>query len=487
MFRMDLSSRLIILLLFLSGLSHAQQDSVIVNAPDYEGQRIFVWKTLDAITGEKEMIAEGRVEDSVYVFPLSVNEISFLNIGLNFQIGGFYCKPGNSYKVRFPKHDGERLRTLSWSARAPIIIESGDPEQLNIKIASIDDDQKDFFAELMRESEADSSDNVPFSARQVLALYKENCKQLELDSSDYIKNYQLSSMALTQYQLGAKKTDLITEFMDSIMHSTNDLAYADLFNALYLNYFDFYTYYPFKSKMDSSLSSPDPYAALYSIAAGDEGLKNEARREAVLIKGIHDLYTRRTINDSLAMDILNMASKRDQFESSGKMARFYLKEMNRSGGYFPNFTCYSRLDTAELYAYLKEGLNYIHVYGSWSSSSKAEMDLMKTIKKEYSAQVNLISISIDEDYEDFTNFLANNKGYHWSQLWIGMHPEIFENLELSDVPRFYLIDGEGKIIDWMAKWPSRGIEEVFYKMEAEDRKKNKESLFGQPNKSTKER
>jgi thiol-disulfide isomerase/thioredoxin len=109
---------------------------------------------------------------------------------------------------------------------------------------------------------------------------------------------------------------------------------------------------------------------------------------------------------------------------------------------------------------------YIDTWATWCGPCRGEIpDLKKLEEKYHDKNIVFISISIDDDKAAWENFVEKEK-LQGVQLYIkGWENPYNEFFMINSIPRFILIDREGKIIDANAERPSGKIEETIAKLE----------------------
>ncbi len=103
----------------------------------------------------------------------------------------------------------------------------------------------------------------------------------------------------------------------------------------------------------------------------------------------------------------------------------------------------------------------IDIWATWCGPCIAETPHFEKLNEKYGSKIQFISVSIDENKEKWLNFLKKHK--HKVPQFRSMRSN-FEAYYLSGVPRFMLIDKEGKFIDaWVAKPSSGELEQLIAK------------------------
>ncbi|MCS4433053.1 TlpA family protein disulfide reductase [Aquiflexum gelatinilyticum] len=114
---------------------------------------------------------------------------------------------------------------------------------------------------------------------------------------------------------------------------------------------------------------------------------------------------------------------------------------------------------------LKGNLVYIDIWATWCGPCIAEHPNWDKVKEEYKDKpVAFLTVSIDDTREPWEKMVKNKKmdGLQWfaSNAW---QSELAQFFMVNAIPRFLLLDQEGKIIDPSAERPSGNIREVLDK------------------------
>ena len=118
---------------------------------------------------------------------------------------------------------------------------------------------------------------------------------------------------------------------------------------------------------------------------------------------------------------------------------------------------------------LKGNYIYIDIWATWCKPCKEEMPILEKIKDVYTENIKFVSISVDyrKDIDKWKKQIADNnpKGIHLmtDKNW---HSDFIRAYNVNTIPRFILIDPQGKIVDAHAPRPSqqKKIHKVFKKL-----------------------
>ncbi len=167
----------------------------------------------------------------------------------------------------------------------------------------------------------------------------------------------------------------------------------------------------------------------------------EHKRQVIKDEGIT-----KKVTDSLINYVID---KFDSFASTlKKKNEKYLYKKQLIGKVGNNFNFKDINDhKIKLNKYLGKYL-YIDVWATWCKPCKTEAIYLKKLEKdlEGSEEIEIISISIDKDYNKWKEYLSKNQitdNHYYS----GAKSEFVKFYDIGSLPRFILIDKEGKIIN----------------------------------------
>lgn len=150
---------------------------------------------------------------------------------------------------------------------------------------------------------------------------------------------------------------------------------------------------------------------------------------------------------------LSMATDKESI----KIVKIYFNETNKlgKGTTSPLFEFYDLNDNIVKLKDLQGKLVYIDIWGTWCIPCVREIPALKKLEAAFrNEDIHFVSISINDEKEKLKQFIKENdlKGI---QLFAkNSNAEFFDKIQLQGVPRFILIDREGKIIDAIADKPS---------------------------------
>ncbi len=109
---------------------------------------------------------------------------------------------------------------------------------------------------------------------------------------------------------------------------------------------------------------------------------------------------------------------------------------------------------------------YIDVWASWCGPCKQEIPYLKKLKEKFKDKnIAIIGISVDENKSDWENILKSENIDGIQLFAAGWKNPLCEHFKINGIPRFILLDRDGKIINSNADRPSGNIETVLSSLE----------------------
>lgn len=100
---------------------------------------------------------------------------------------------------------------------------------------------------------------------------------------------------------------------------------------------------------------------------------------------------------------------------------------------------------------------YIDVWATWCGPCRSEIPYLAKLVEHYKGNDNImiLSVSVDRDKEDWVKMISEEKPA-WAQYWLDetSHKEFGEKMNIRYIPRFIIVDKDGKIYDGDAARPS---------------------------------
>ena len=276
-------------------------------------------------------------------------------------------------------------------------------------------------------------------------FYNEELKSIEYEKLLSIADYQVAHRYFTKsmdFEASDKITNMLSDVnLDDEKTYKEDQSYARLVNSIIVN-----------QEMKDALSK------LKSINSQDikesvlQNLKYELR------PGIKDLDFTYNEMVSLTQDSVLLAELATTYEKC---------KLLEPGKDSPKFNYVDRNGDYVSLEDLKGKNVYVDVWATWCGPCLAEVPFLKEVEEKYRSQnIEFVSVSIDNQ-KDKEKWLAmiDKENLGGLQLFADKDwkSDFVVNYNIKGIPRFIIIDDEGKIVSPDAPRPSSGkdLEDVF--------------------------
>ena len=317
-------------------------------------------------------------------------------------------------------------------------------------------------------------------------------KLFSLEEEDFLNKIEEYKDALTELSISKKlSADFLKQEVKNIDYEClrNIYNYQD-FHATLTGDKDFKVSESFPNPLENfNYSSGDDYMDSFSYRAMLETeLKNIAKEKNKEGEDYYMTYLetiQTEVTDSIAKNDLLYSSAQTSITYASDLKEFYRKFMAYStneahkkeitadynmlkttakGQPAPKFTNYVNYDggTTSLDDLLGKGKYlYIDVWATWCSYCKREIPLLKRLEQEYHGKnIEFVSINVDDKGSDEKwKETIQDREMTGIQLMAGdshLKLDWAQNFLIKGLPRFILIDPEGKIVSPNAPAPSQG-------------------------------
>ncbi|MDA3910922.1 MAG: TlpA disulfide reductase family protein [Bacteroidales bacterium] len=184
-------------------------------------------------------------------------------------------------------------------------------------------------------------------------------------------------------------------------------------------------------------------------------ITNQAVKEAVLYQIIIDYgrYNGFEAIEQAYQEFINQAADEYRIEN---LKRLYQRwDKIKQGENAPEFSYPDIKGDSISLADFRGQILYIDVWATWCGPCRVEIPAFTELVNEYSNEpVQFLSVSVDENKTAWIKFIEE-EAPDWPQTFTGgWDCSICEDYFIKGIPRFILIDAEGKIIDATAPRPS---------------------------------
>jgi thiol-disulfide isomerase/thioredoxin len=238
----------------------------------------------------------------------------------------------------------------------------------------------------------------------------------------------------------------------------------------YMNYLESFvvSYVPDKTpyispnQVTRAINDDATYFHLDEMLGQDTVFRNEMLRELAALAFLKNLYFdqnyKRDNIISILDDLIN-DTKFDRHKEIAKSVKFEILRHEKSQEII-DFAFPTLGRDSIRFRDLQGRYLLINFYQSDCLACLLEMDIMKKIYEEHERDVYLLSISLDDNYSDFRQFVRSND-YQWNMAHFGFQFELLDYFELRTLPRFMLVGPEGTILrHYFPKLSNGGLQKI---------------------------
>ena len=271
----------------------------------------------------------------------------------------------------------------------------------------------------------------------------------EVKAINYELLYMKSLYEGAHQELTGEEVKLPKEIADELVRVDYDLSQD----------FDIYAYYKalvisnFYEKYQSAKENENPWDKVikHFDTLKSENIKKSLSRS--LISGISVANTPEN-NKKLAEIVkANVKDAEGVAEINKRLANL---ERLKEGNPFPAFEAQDIQGNTVSSESLKGKLVYIDIWATWCLPCRKEIPALKALQEEYKDKdITFVSLSVDDDKEAWKNAVTTEKltGVQLHKN-VQMSPDFAENYDLTGIPRFILVNKDGKLISINAPRPS---------------------------------
>lgn len=185
--------------------------------------------------------------------------------------------------------------------------------------------------------------------------------------------------------------------------------------------------------------------------------QNDAVREVVLHHIATTYVDNFGVKDITEIENLYYTYVKDASMLESMKTKYDRWDLSRPGRMSPGFRA-SDVDGKEYtLADFRGKYVYIDIWATWCGPCKREMPHLKALEEEFAdAQIVFLGLSIDKDKQAWENMVRAG-GLTGVQLYLGLQSKFQEGYRIESIPRFILLDKEGRIIENDMSRPSEDI------------------------------
>lgn len=448
----------LLLFLCLSTLTGSATTVIKAFAPDYQGGKVMVYQFQDYLTEKRKFLTYTTV-DSIGNFSVEfdVKNTGIIQIVIDHVVCEMIVAPQKRYSIFVPPlHKGD-MRSYGETARVAPVFDKPSAEDVNLVISNLNFSVDSF---MLANVQLIGTRNL----KPVYLKFREQMIQkLETITDPYIKTHLIYTLA--DYEFSASiftPKDLHQKYFSAEI-SWNHPTYIGFLKNFYQRYFEVFESKYGTGKVVAAIHSNNGGENLLNLLKEDELLKSDTLLQLVALHAL--------IESKSAMYIQkNMIACFQYIQENG--ATDYIRLIAQTAvsqltNVAPGFAAYNfglNDQHNELVALsdFKGQYIYLEIMAPWCSECKTEQALIPAIAKEYEHIMQVVTIVVDSDINQYREHLTKNPWINWTTLHDNTRGEVKQAFEITSLPAYFLIDPTGNYYRVPAKTPSQGIVEDLY-------------------------
>ena len=433
-------------------------------APEYAGQEIEFLAMDDIISGTEVKLGKTAI-DQTGKFELKINltETTQLFCYLGIYRGTFYAEQGEEYELVLPPRQDinlvDELNPYFIHELIKLGIKNADEKELNFLISQFDNEYDSFLSEnfnwLYIKADVKLVDSLNLTFEQKYWKIK----------NEYLQTYIYYKKAGLRHFTYERDINFAThKYLLNKPFALNNEAYTVFFNQMFTDFITVqYTDGLGKDLYESIIYYKSP-KRMKELMEKHISLRNDTLQELLILKGLFDaygkpeIYPRNTVDQTL--DSMRFLSKNPYIVKTAenifaKTDRVLVGDRIQTiGGITPEG------DSLGIEA-LKGKFVYLVFCRSENYACLQDYHLIRDLHTNLpKEEINILTISFDQDYITFKEFIDRNKPNNW-QFVHSTDKSLLERFNIKAMPAYVLVDPDGSISLNPAPSPHENFQSYF--------------------------
>ena len=481
-----------LLFLFLILLGHVVYSKTIINvyAPNYKGKYALLNVTSDYVTNSTQKIDKQQIDSLGYANFIIETETplkTYIEIGSSSAF--LYIDPETTkYKVYFP-YEARSTQKITGN-RVELLFDSLGTNDLNTLILELNYRVDDFlFGDSLRMQRLILQDD---SFKDSINQFK----KLLLNEYGPIKNkyfheyikYSVAGIEQLYMARGLLKNKiyLFEAYINNVEILYNNDAYMDFFKQNFDGFF--YTNIGLIDKIRHAIDNLASAEKLDEALIISPFLKNDTIRELVTIQNLYQAYYKKGFNTENIQLLLEQLAAKTKIQEHKVILTNVFKQINllKENTKAPELELITfNKDTIQLKDFIGKHV-YIQFFVTDNQTALQELKIIEEMTEKYGKYVEFISISLDENEDEFIRFKEQHHKYKWHFAHYKGENSILTNFDIQSLPTYVLIDDEGNIEQAQAmspapNYPRPSIDKTFFYIKKQKEPKNTRTVGGKTN------
>lgn len=459
----NLKKLLVFILVFVS-LSDLFSQTVTVNGKDISraGKDLIFYTWSDQITYQKDTIYHCKIKtDGDFSCSFNIKETIPITIPLENQSVFFYAEPDKVYRVKLPaiieKNTGDKLNPYFEEKTIFLTLENPEKNELNQLIRKFEQNYNDYIAARFNEIYKSAKHSGVDTVIKMLDTSFVNT------SNKYFTDYKKYKFGMLRFFAYIRNEKYLTkEYYRKQPILYYNVAYMNLFNQVYDNYFTYYAKTTEGSDVSMNISQQKSIRELKKTFAKNFAFDDDDFTELVILKGLHDEFYTGNFKRNVLLQTLDSFYLQTQNPIHKQIALNIKTKIAKQGkkislNTLELFDKDSVKHTIEEY---KGKYIYLGFCNAQNFACKEELELTKKLFEKKEKSLEIITVYIDETCKTIKDFSKKNN-YKWSGFVTNQQSAIIKDLNIKAYPAYYLIGPDGRIVSAPAKTLKEGFEEYF--------------------------
>lgn len=466
--------RIYIIVLFTSLVVFSRASTITIEGMSvrHKGSTLTLETYEDYFTKKSKVLAETTINnDGTFSFMLDVNSTFEAFLKIKNVVGIIYLSPNTSkYKVYFPDEDYSKNPLKQNFVN--LIFEDLPKNDINILILEYNLRLDKFLYNDEYENEFSFINDTSFTDR--LDTFKLNTTKIYQSINDaYFYNYVRYSIAGLQLVADGGQSIKQKYLVFNEHINTEFILYH---HDMYMEFFN--EFYESELKASNKEKRYKIHNALvlgqYSVAMEALDMQYTKRddiKELVLMKTIAEAYPNEEYDKTKLKIILDSLYRFTTFEEHQTIAKNYFESLTKMevGTTAPTLTFITSKGETKSLSDFKGGYVYINFTSTQCTKCLSETNAIQNLKEKYGKSVEFISIFVDDSFEDFAYYANSHNELSWNLVFYNNNFSMLEAYNVKTLPVYYLIDGDGKVVQSPAYKPIPvgdipSISETLYKL-----------------------
>jgi len=449
-------------LLFFVCFSFSQEVVIKGIEETYKGDELVFYTYTDLITNQEVELGKSKVDSlGNFEFRFNIENTLLAFVYLEIYKGFVFLKPGIEYEIKLPpktpKVFEDKINPFFKESEFYLGVVNADENELNYLIKKFDNIYNTYvennFAQIRY-----------VGSRKVDTMINKLNEQFSDQDDKYFQNYVFYKNAALRHLAYERNTNYVSRYYylnKPLLY--NNIAYMELFNQVFTNYFYKYS----KTKNGESIYSDVAYEkSIKKIKQSLDknlALTNDTLQELVILKGCFDeCYANNYPFSSLKQTLDSLVILSDIDVHKNIATSIIDKTTYLRDGYdAPDFKIFDADSNLHTLKDFQGNYLYLNYCTDWSYKCKEEFTLLKNIYKNHSDKLEIVTIVPGNDFEKLSSYFEKNE-YTWPIY--STDNKAIEDYKIRVYPTYYLVNPKGKLSMSPAPGPNENFEWRFFKI-----------------------